>query len=65
MANGLVSNLFIFIGGALIGSSITYLVVKNKYDKIIDEEIASVKETYEESRAAFLRRIGSADYCIG
>ena len=48
MSNGLVSNLFIFIGGALIGSSITYLVVKNKYDKIIDEEIASVKETYED-----------------
>lgn len=42
------SELCIFIGGALIGSSITYLVVKNKYEKIIDEEIESVKETYED-----------------
>lgn len=43
------SELCIFIGGALIGSSITYLVVKNKYEKIIDEEIESVKETYEDA----------------
>lgn len=42
------SELCVFIGGALIGSSITYLVVKNKYEKIIDEEIESVKETYED-----------------
>lgn len=43
------SELCIFIGGALIGSSITYLVVKNKYEKIIDEEIESVKEAYEDA----------------
>lgn len=47
MKNAL-SELCIFIGGALIGSSITYLVVKNKYEKIIDEEIESVKEAYED-----------------
>lgn len=48
MRSSLLSNLCIFIGGALIGSSVTYLIVKNKYESIIDEEIESVKETYEE-----------------
>lgn len=47
MRSSLLSKLCIFIGGALVGSSVTYLVVKNKYEKLIDEEIESVKETYE------------------
>ena len=49
MKSNVLSELCIFIGGALIGSSITYLIVKNKYEKIIDEEIESVKETYEDA----------------
>lgn len=49
MRSSLLSNLCIFIGGALVGSSVTYLIVKNKYERLIDEEIESVKETYEEA----------------
>lgn len=45
-------NLFIFIAGTVIGSAVTYFVVKNKYEKIVDEEIQSVKDEYAKSYEA-------------
>ena len=45
-------NVLIFLGGAVIGSALTYLIVKDKYEKIIDEEIQSVKEEYAKSYEA-------------
>lgn len=37
---------FIFVAGATIGSTVTWKVVKNKYEQITQEEIKSVKEEY-------------------
>lgn len=44
-------NVFIFLGGAAIGSLITWKYVETKYKKIAEEEIASVKELYKEKLA--------------
>ena len=43
---------FIFAAGAAVGSVITWYVLKDKYKKIADEEINSVKDTFskEEKR---------------
>lgn len=40
-----IKNLVIFGFGVLIGSAITYKVVSDKYENLIDEEIESVKES--------------------
>ncbi len=41
-----VFNVFLFTAGAVIGSVVTWKVVKTKYDRIVQEEIDSVKETW-------------------
>lgn len=41
-------NLASFAVGALIGSAVSWLVLKNKYEKIAQEEINSVKEAFSE-----------------
>ena len=41
-----ISNIIIFAVGAAIGSAVTWKFAKNKYSKIADEEIRSVKETF-------------------
>ena len=35
-----------FVGGAALGSVVTWKLIKDKYKKIADEEIESVKETF-------------------
>lgn len=35
-----------FIAGAVAGTAVTYKLVTNKYDKLIDEEVQSVKDKY-------------------
>ena len=42
------SNLFMFAAGAAIGSAVTYKFIKEKYERIAQEEIDSVKEKYSE-----------------
>lgn len=42
----MIKNVFIFIAGAAIGSTVTWKLVKNKYEQIANEEIASVKEHF-------------------
>lgn len=44
-------NVFIFLGGAAIGSLITWKYVETKYKKLAEEEITSVKELYKEKLA--------------
>ena len=44
-------NVFIFLGGAAIGSLITWKYVETKYKKLAEEEITSVKELYKEKIA--------------
>lgn len=39
-------NFFTFVTGLVIGSVITYVVVKDKFEKIAQEEIDSVKEVF-------------------
>ena len=45
--NDKLSSAIIFCGGVFIGGFITWDFFKTKYKKIADEEIASVKETFE------------------
>ena len=45
--NDKLSSVIIFCGGVFIGGFLTWDFFKNKYEKIADEEIASVKETFE------------------
>ena len=45
--NDKLSSVIIFCGGVLIGGFLTWDFFKTKYEKIADEEIASVKETFE------------------
>ena len=44
-------NIFSFIIGAAIGSVSTYFIVKDKYEKIAQDEIDSVKETFSKLRS--------------
>ena len=41
-----VKRIFIFIAGAGLGAFATWQFLKNKYEQIANEEIASVKEAY-------------------
>ena len=45
--NDKLSSVIIFCGGVFIGGFLTWDFFKTKYEKIADEEIASVKETFE------------------
>ena len=45
--NDKLSSVIIFCGGVFIGGLLTWDFFKIKYEKIADEEIASVKETFE------------------
>lgn len=40
------NKILIFLTGAVVGSLATWKIVKDKYKKLADEEIASVKETF-------------------
>lgn len=44
-------NVLVFAVGAAIGSAVTYKVVKTQYDRIIQEEIESVKEAFANNPA--------------
>lgn len=46
MYNSALRNLVIFTVGAALGSAVTWKVLKDKYAKIAQDEIDSVKETY-------------------
>lgn len=40
------NKIFIFVAGAITGSLVAWKMAKDKYKKLADEEIASVKETF-------------------
>lgn len=41
-------NLFIFIGGVGVGAVSTYLLMKDRCDKLVEEETSSIKKYYED-----------------
>lgn len=41
-------NVFMFAVGAAVGSAVTWKVLKTKYDRIVQEEIDSIKEGFNE-----------------
>lgn len=43
-------NIAIFLCGIAIGSAVTWKITSEKYNKIVDEEIKSVKETFKKYR---------------
>jgi hypothetical protein len=45
--NQKIINVLVFTAGAAIGSLVTWKVVKDRYERILQEEIDSVKETWE------------------
>ena len=47
--NDNLSKVFIFVAGAAIGSVVTLKFFEEKYKRIADEEIESVKETFEKA----------------
>lgn len=49
MSKNTLSKIVIFAAGAVVGSTVTFKVVKNKYEKIAREEIDSVIETFSKS----------------
>lgn len=46
MKQGLINNILSFVAGVGVGSAVMYKVLKTKYDKLIQEEIDSVKEAF-------------------
>ena len=49
MSKNTLSKIVIFAAGAVVGSTVTFKVVKYKYEKIAREEIDSVIETFSKS----------------
>lgn len=76
--NDKLSSVIIFCGGVFIGGFLTWDFFKTKYEKIANEEIASVKETFEhrehksekdyeieedlKAKAAYINIIDTTDY---
>lgn len=46
----MINKILIFAAGVAIGSAVTWKLVKDKYKKLADEEIASVKEIWSKKR---------------
>ena len=46
--NRKIINLIIFTAGAAIGSAVTWKIAKDRYEKIVQEEIKSVKEVFSD-----------------
>lgn len=46
----MLKNVIIFAAGVVLGSVITYGAVKKKYERIADEEIKSVKDTFRKKK---------------
>ena len=46
--NRKIINVIMFAAGAAIGSAVTWKVVKDRYEKIVQEEIKSVKEVFSD-----------------
>lgn len=44
--NGTMKNLFIFVMGAGVGSVLTWKLIRDRYEQLVQEEIASVKEVF-------------------
>lgn len=44
--NNTLNKVFIFAAGAVIGSAVTWKIIKTKYEQIANEEIESVKERF-------------------
>ena len=41
-------NVLMFAAGAAVGSAVTWKIVKSQYDKIVQEEIESIKEAFKD-----------------
>lgn len=50
--SNLLSNVIAFTVGAAIGSAVTYVIVKKKYDQLDREDIDSIREAYSRGRRA-------------
>ena len=46
-----IKNLFIFVGGVGLGAVSTFFIMKDKCDKLVEEETSSIKKYYEDKYA--------------
>lgn len=46
--NSKITNVLMFAAGAALGSAVTWKILKTKYDRLIQEEIDSVKEAFSD-----------------
>ena len=60
MMNGM-TKLIIFAAGAVIGSAVTWKLVKDKYERIANEEIKSVKEVFSKKENDVNNRLSVAN----
>lgn len=44
--NRTIANVLIFVAGAGVGAGVTYVILNKKYERIIQEEVDSVKKTF-------------------
>lgn len=58
-------SILIFTAGAILGSLVTFQYAKMKYEKIANEEIASVKATYERAKIEQLGKRFSEGFADG
>lgn len=57
----ILSSTLLFLGGAAIGSAVTYKILKTRYDQLIKEEVDSVKEVFARVSGVDISEEESAD----
>lgn len=56
-----IKNLFIFGAGLAIGAGVTYKILKDKYEQLIQEEIDSVKEVFGRGKTTISADVDNKD----
>lgn len=61
----ILSNIFVLSAGALIGAGISYIFTRKKYERIANDEIASVKKMYtEKEQEQNKQKTEQAEACV-
>lgn len=48
--NSVIKDLFLIAAGAALGSAVTFKLMRDKYEQIVQEEIDSVKEVFSKKK---------------
>lgn len=58
--NGTIKNLLIFVSGAAIGSVVTWKLLQSKYEQLVQEEIASIRDVFSRREAELTEELDEA-----